>query len=432
MSNRSLNACPFCGCDRVGMEVKAGGPAGRDASYNVRCHKCMASCAGYGTHELATHHWNKRAQLASSEISVVNEAEIDRLVQEDLDKSDEQIWAEAVQRHGSPAAALKEADRIRDIIKRATDSVCPRLPLRQANKPVPQQGVFRKFDVRRMDGQHKEGCKHYECEYFVLDVTHDQHAKAALAAYAQNCSVTHPVLSKDMIARYELRPYLRTVVSVASEESRIPTGDDARNVGGVQTTEPVLVAQMLKDAQEKVRPIIEKEREAENLQGLGGFRMGDTKIAEQPVEWSETMTDQEKIYYWSTECVKAKAELAKAQIEIEIERRSMKRESGVHFVTRGKALQWVEHQRIDFPKETEWRADIAVLRAVGKPAHYGLRHDSFDGLHYPYLWYGNIGECIAPQGGGYSNRGDAMQQCQNHYDSIIADNALSQIEGDKS
>lgn len=52
------------------------------------------------------------------------------------------------------------------------------------------------------------------------------------------------------------------------------------------------------------------------------------KINDQPDEWSENMTDQERITYWSTECVKVKAALAKLEIQTEIERRAMKRESG--------------------------------------------------------------------------------------------------------
>lgn len=62
-----LLPCPFCGGDRVGMEVKAGGIAGREATYNVRCHKCRASCGGYGTYEIAAYHWNSRTPNPSAE-----------------------------------------------------------------------------------------------------------------------------------------------------------------------------------------------------------------------------------------------------------------------------------------------------------------------------------------------------------------------------
>ncbi|WP_186215998.1 hypothetical protein [Burkholderia gladioli] len=45
------------------------------------------------------------------------------------------------------------------------------------------------------------GGKHHGCEYFVLDLQHDVHAGAALAAYARSCSTTHPALSADLLAR---------------------------------------------------------------------------------------------------------------------------------------------------------------------------------------------------------------------------------------
>lgn len=78
------------------------------------------------------------------------------------------------------------------------------LPERDQAKPAEQQGVFRKFVVRRVDGSDEPGGKHHGCEYFVLDTDHDPHAKAALAAYAQSCQVTHPDLSRDMVERYKL------------------------------------------------------------------------------------------------------------------------------------------------------------------------------------------------------------------------------------
>lgn len=78
------------------------------------------------------------------------------------------------------------------------------LPERDPTKPAEQQGVFRKFDVRRVDGSDRPGGKHEGCEYFVLDTNHDKHAAAALAAYADAVEATHPQLAADMRERYEL------------------------------------------------------------------------------------------------------------------------------------------------------------------------------------------------------------------------------------
>ena len=48
-------------------------------------------------------------------------------------------------------------------------------------------GLFEKFLVTRTDGASEEGGKHFECEYFVLDITHDPFAVHALFAYADVC-----------------------------------------------------------------------------------------------------------------------------------------------------------------------------------------------------------------------------------------------------
>lgn len=75
-------------------------------------------------------------------------------------------------------------------------------PERDMSKPAEQQGLFRKFEVNRVDGSDALGGKHHGCEYFVLDVTHDVHAPAALRAYAESCKSTHPKLSVDLIDRH--------------------------------------------------------------------------------------------------------------------------------------------------------------------------------------------------------------------------------------
>tara|TARA_R110000851_G_scaffold324195_1_gene491363 strand:+ start:366 stop:602 length:237 start_codon:yes stop_codon:yes gene_type:complete len=63
------------------------------------------------------------------------------------------------------------------------------------------QGIYNKFYVERTDGQSAMGCKHDGCDYFVLDVTHDQFAVAALSAYADACAEQYPLLAADLRAK---------------------------------------------------------------------------------------------------------------------------------------------------------------------------------------------------------------------------------------
>jgi hypothetical protein len=75
---------------------------------------------------------------------------------------------------------------------------------RDTSKSAEEQGLFRKFEIRRTDGSDGPGGKHEDCEYFVIDATHDAYAKAALSAYADACEATHPDLARDMRERYTL------------------------------------------------------------------------------------------------------------------------------------------------------------------------------------------------------------------------------------
>ena len=63
------------------------------------------------------------------------------------------------------------------------------------------RGLYNKYRVERLDGSSDIGGKHYGCEYFVLDLTHDKHAKAALLAYAESCKTEYPLLAKDLRAQ---------------------------------------------------------------------------------------------------------------------------------------------------------------------------------------------------------------------------------------
>ena len=72
---------------------------------------------------------------------------------------------------------------------------------RDENKTQAEQGVYRKFDVFRTDCRDMPGGDRQEAEYFVLDLTYDPHAKAALAAYAESVAATHPELARDLRAK---------------------------------------------------------------------------------------------------------------------------------------------------------------------------------------------------------------------------------------
>ena len=64
------------------------------------------------------------------------------------------------------------------------------------------RGLYNKFVVIRTDGTSEIGEKHCGCEYFVLDVNHDEHARAALLAYAASCEAEYPLLAADLRAKY--------------------------------------------------------------------------------------------------------------------------------------------------------------------------------------------------------------------------------------
>jgi hypothetical protein len=61
------------------------------------------------------------------------------------------------------------------------------------------RGLYDKFEVKRIDGQSEPGQKHEGCQYFVLDLTHDEFAPYAVMAYAKVCKDKYPELAKDLL-----------------------------------------------------------------------------------------------------------------------------------------------------------------------------------------------------------------------------------------
>lgn len=61
------------------------------------------------------------------------------------------------------------------------------------------KGLYEKFHVERTDGESALGKKHDDCDYFILDLTHDKHAIPAIAAYAASCTTENALLAGDLM-----------------------------------------------------------------------------------------------------------------------------------------------------------------------------------------------------------------------------------------
>lgn len=71
-------------------------------------------------------------------------------------------------------------------------------------KPMPNlvdqhnTGVYGKFFVERRDGRDRKYGDRTNADYFVLDLTYDKFAKAALEAYIKACEIEYPQLANDL------------------------------------------------------------------------------------------------------------------------------------------------------------------------------------------------------------------------------------------
>ena len=65
-------------------------------------------------------------------------------------------------------------------------------------------GLYNKFSVGRTDGRDNPGEKHCDCDYFVLDLTHDPYALPAILAYADACFREYPQLAADLRAKIKV------------------------------------------------------------------------------------------------------------------------------------------------------------------------------------------------------------------------------------
>ena len=119
-------------------------------------------------------------------------------------------------RRNTPAASLLEIEMNNKTEQAVTDA----LPERDTTKTAEQQGLFRKFDVRRVDGSDQLGGKHHGCRYYVLDVDHDPYAAAALGAYADACRESHPELARDLREKWGAADTINTLHAQLAEAKK--------------------------------------------------------------------------------------------------------------------------------------------------------------------------------------------------------------------
>jgi hypothetical protein len=88
----------------------------------------------------------------------------------------------------------------------------------------PERGLYEKYRVQRTDGSDAPGEKHDGCEYFVLDLTHDDFAIPAIQAYAMACADKYPSLSEDLLRKVREAHAGRTLERESWNEDRNTRG----------------------------------------------------------------------------------------------------------------------------------------------------------------------------------------------------------------
>lgn len=67
-----------------------------------------------------------------------------------------------------------------------------------------REGLLPKFRVSRADGRDQAGGDRAGADYFVLDLTYDPHAAAAVRAYAMSCEGDYPRLAAELLQRVDV------------------------------------------------------------------------------------------------------------------------------------------------------------------------------------------------------------------------------------
>ena len=98
-----------------------------------------------------------------------------------------------------PAAPVRDVARLRG----------EPTPKETAEMSDTSRGLYNKYRVERTDGSSGPNGKHSACEYYVLDLTHDDFALPALIAYEMACREKYPALADDLALKIQQMKALR-------------------------------------------------------------------------------------------------------------------------------------------------------------------------------------------------------------------------------
>lgn len=99
--------------------------------------------------------------------------------------------------------SLSKFFKSRNILQPISDPF-ENLPPKDEELSNREQGLYDKYYVRRRDLSDRPGGKHDNCQYFVLDLTHDPYALETAHYYSKACEGTHPLLAKDLKRKVSL------------------------------------------------------------------------------------------------------------------------------------------------------------------------------------------------------------------------------------
>jgi hypothetical protein len=91
------------------------------------------------------------------------------------------------------------ADLIATIYLKKTQDLEGAAVIRACGASDANKGITSKYTIIRNDGSDK----HKDCDYFVLDITHDKFSKPALYAYASACEKEFPLLAEELREKLE-------------------------------------------------------------------------------------------------------------------------------------------------------------------------------------------------------------------------------------